>query len=71
MNILTAVEKVNELTVKELEQAIQTCDIHIVKYQFAIRNYDEHLMKTIGEPYLYRLVTRKDVFVKRLEEIKT
>ncbi len=66
MNIRTALEKIDSLSIEELRHMSQLCEIEIINYEKSIKNYDELMMERYGLPYLSRLKERKQEFDNRI-----
>lgn len=68
MNVHTALEKIDELTIQQLSQMVQLCNYEIENYSYGIRNFNPEMMKKYGQPYLNGLIERRDKFVNKLAE---
>jgi hypothetical protein len=66
MTILTALEKIKELSVDELKHCIQLTDNDIEFYKYCIRNYQTDRMTKFGIPHMKRLDERKKAFQDEL-----
>lgn len=68
MNVHTALEKIDELTIQQLSQMVQLCNYEIENYSYGIRNYSPEKMEKYGKPFLDKLIERRDKFANKLAE---
>jgi hypothetical protein len=66
MNIRTALEKIDSLSIEELRHMSQLCEIEIINCERFIKNYNERMMERYGLPHLNRLKMRKSAFDNRI-----
>ena len=69
MNIMTAIDKLDNLSDHQLKLMIQQCQADIVNYKKSIKNYSEAKMKKYGIPYLNKLEKRKMLFENKLYKV--
>lgn len=69
MHTLTALKKLDILTIAEVKHLLQQCDNDIERYKSAISNYPPDRMEQHGMPYLKQLETNRDKVKLRLEQM--
>jgi len=70
MNIQTAIEKIDSLSLTELNHTLQLLDVQIKNYTLLIENYPPDRMERYGKPYLKRLSDQRDMFLEKIAQKK-
>jgi len=68
MNLTTALDRIDELSVSDLKHCIQLMDVTISSYEKAITNYPLDRMNNYGIPFLKRLKEQRKELTDKLKE---
>ncbi len=66
MTILTALKKIDTLSISELKHCIQIMDEKLKNYEIAIHNYSSYKMERYGIPYRQHLMEQRQQFINKL-----